>query len=97
MYSNLIEFTIYTLSINGNVFYVGRTTNPKVRLKNHMVKYGTDVQLVELHRYLDSPLPMLHKIDYESLYITKMISEGHKLINKLKIKQKQSLLSDYLN
>ncbi|HEX4877596.1 MAG TPA: GIY-YIG nuclease family protein [Chitinophagaceae bacterium] len=88
-YKNTILFTVYALSDNGKIFYVGRTTNPNKRLKKHILKHGEDLQMIKLHVYLDSPLPFLHKIDYERFYINQLLSQGHNLINKNKLKLQQ--------
>jgi len=72
------KYFIYTLSKNDVVFYVGITTNIRLRIKDHRVSYGDDIVLVVIDKYtgtLDTASAL------ETTWIKKYRDLGVKLIN----------------
>jgi len=75
----MVFYFIYTLSKNGDVFYVGITKNLNRRFTDHKLVYGKDIEINKVDEfYGDSENAAL----IERNWIKKFISYGCKLINK---------------
>lgn len=73
---------VYSLYRDGNVFYIGISSNLKSRILSHMTRYGINMEFDILEYFECEKYLTKDQLKRETYWINEYISKGCKLINR---------------